>query len=52
MKGKKRKKKLLIALVIVLLLIAAVPVIVMYVAKSFAAQETVCVQTGPQTWAR
>ena len=41
MKGKKRKKKLLIALVIVLLLIAAVPVIVMYVAKSFAAQETV-----------
>lgn len=41
MNGKKRKKKLLIALVIVLLLIAAVPAIVMYVAKSFTAQETV-----------
>ena len=41
MNGKKRKKKLLIALVVILLLIAAVPAIVMYVAKSFTAQETV-----------
>ena len=40
-KKKGRKKKLLIVLAALLLLAAAVPAVVMYVAKSFTAQETV-----------
>lgn len=40
-KKKRRKKKLLIVLAALLLLAAAVPAVVMYVAKSFTAQETV-----------
>ena len=40
-KSKKGKKKLIIVLVVLLLVILAVPAIVMYIGKSFTAQETV-----------